>query len=71
MGHIAHLSDFDQYLKIFSIYMHFILFCGHNKQFYVTFKGGHCMGPPQACICDLGVGISTVLEIIEHFLCQG
>jgi hypothetical protein len=27
--------------------------------------------PHMACNCDLGVGISTVLEIIGHFLFKG
>jgi hypothetical protein len=67
MDHIAHLSHLGQNLKIFFLYMHFIFFSGLNKQFNVTCKGGRCLGTPQACICDLGVGIS-VSEIIEHFL---
>jgi hypothetical protein len=31
MVHIAHPSHLGQYLKIFSLYMHFIFICGHNK----------------------------------------
>jgi hypothetical protein len=30
--------------------------------------GGHCLVTPQDYICDLEVGISTVLEIIGNFL---
>jgi hypothetical protein len=56
MSNIAHLSHFGQYFKMFSLYMHFISFCGHNKQFNVMCRGGHCLGIPQACICDLGDG---------------
>jgi hypothetical protein len=51
--------------------MHIIFFCGHYKQFHVTCKEGHCLGTSQADNCDLGVGISTVLEIIWHFLFKG
>jgi hypothetical protein len=35
------------------------------------YKEGHCLGTPQACTCDPGIGISTVLEIIGHFLFKG
>jgi hypothetical protein len=59
IGHIAHLG---RYLKIFSLYMHFIFFRGHKKQFHVMCKGGHSRGTPQANACDLGVRILTVLE---------
>jgi hypothetical protein len=55
----------------FSLGMHFIFFCGHNKQFHVTCNGGRCLGTPKACNCDLEVGSSTVLEILGHFLSKG
>jgi stage III sporulation protein SpoIIIAA len=68
MDQFARLSHLGQYLKIFSLYMHFIFFFGHNKQTHVTIKGGHRLGTPQACTCGKGVGVSTVLAIIGHFL---
>jgi hypothetical protein len=34
-------------------------------------KGGHYLETPQACTCDLNVWISTVLELIGHFLFKG
>jgi hypothetical protein len=71
IGHIAHLSHLSQYLEIFSLYMHFIFFCGQNKQFHVTCKGSHYLGTPQTRICDIRVGISTVFEIIGNFLFKG
>jgi hypothetical protein len=70
MDHIAHLSHLGQYL-IFSLYMHFIFFCGHIKLFHVTCKGGYCLGTHQACTCELGMGISKVLEILGHFPYKG
>jgi hypothetical protein len=70
MGHFAHLSHLGQYfVEIFSLCMHFIFFCGHNKQFHVTCKGGHCLGTPQACTGDLGLGISTAFNILGLSVC--
>jgi hypothetical protein len=34
-------------------------------------KGGRCLGTPPACTCDLEVRISTVFNIIVHFLLKG
>jgi hypothetical protein len=68
MGHIAHLSHLGHNWKIFSLYMHYIFICGHYTQFHVMYKGGHCMVTPQAYTCALRLGISTVWEIIGHFL---
>jgi hypothetical protein len=72
MDHIAHRNHLGKYLKRFFLYiysgMHFIFFCDHTKQFHAMCKGGNCLRTPQACVCDLGMGISTVLEIIGDFL---
>jgi hypothetical protein len=65
------LSKTGHYLKIFSLYVHFIFFCGHNTQFQLTCKKGHCLETPKTCTCDIGARISTVLEIIGHFLFKG
>jgi hypothetical protein len=55
MDHIAHLNHLGKYWKIFHFDMH-LIFC-------------HCLVTPQAYYtCDLGVGISTVVEIVGHFL---
>jgi hypothetical protein len=35
------------------------------------YKKGHCLRTPQTCTCALGIGILTVLEIVEHFLFKG
>jgi hypothetical protein len=48
--------------------MHFILW---PQQFHAKCNGGHCLGTPQACTCDSGVGISTVLKIMGHYLYKG
>jgi hypothetical protein len=53
------------------IYAFYFFFCDHYKQFHVTYKVGHCLGTPQAYTRDLGLGISTVLEIIRHILFKG
>jgi hypothetical protein len=55
-------------LKDFLFLYACILFCGIYIQFYVMCKGGHCLVTLQAYTCDLGVGISTVLQIIGVFL---
>jgi hypothetical protein len=66
MGQIAHLSHIGQYLS-----MHYLFFCDHYKQFQLTCNGGHCLRIREAYTSDLEVGISTVLEIIGHFLFKG
>jgi hypothetical protein len=55
-------------LKDFFFLYSFIFFCGIYTQSYVMCKGDHCLVTLQAYTCDLGVGITTVFEIIGHLL---
>jgi hypothetical protein len=63
MGHIAHLSHLGQYLKI-SLHICIFFSFGSIKTIPCSVQGKSLPG-------DLGAGISTVLEIIRHFLFKG
>jgi hypothetical protein len=61
-GHGQHRSPESPWpiLKNLLYFIFCVCVCHHNKQFYDTSKKGHCLGIPQACICDLEVRISIV-----------